>query len=59
MADYVSMDYGAGAIMAAPAHDERDHAFAEKYGFLEIAVEVVTDGSANGEGCFSGEGPQY
>ena len=54
VADYVSMDYGAGAIMAVPAHDERDYAFAEKYG-LEI-VEVVADGSAVGEGCFSGEG---
>ena len=31
VADYVVMSYGTGAIMAVPAHDERDHAFATKY----------------------------
>ena len=55
VADYVSMDYGAGAIMAVPAHDERDYAFAQKYG-LEI-VEVVTDGSANGGGVLREKEP--
>jgi leucyl-tRNA synthetase len=39
VADYVLMEYGTGAIMAVPAHDERDHAFAEKYG-LEIRPVV-------------------
>jgi leucyl-tRNA synthetase len=39
VADYVLMGYGTGAIMAVPAHDERDHAFAEKYG-LEIRPVV-------------------
>lgn len=32
VADYVLMSYGTGAIMAVPAHDERDFAFAKKYG---------------------------
>ena len=35
VADYVLMEYGTGAIMAVPGHDERDFAFATKYG-LEI-----------------------
>ncbi|XAM01714.1 class I tRNA ligase family protein [Phycisphaeraceae bacterium D3-23] len=39
VADYVMMGYGTGAIMAVPAHDERDYAFASKFG-LPI-VEVV------------------
>jgi len=39
IADYVLMEYGTGAIMAVPAHDERDFEFAKKFG-LEI-VQVV------------------
>jgi leucyl-tRNA synthetase len=39
VANYVLMDYGTGAIMAVPAHDERDFEFAKKYD-LEI-VEVI------------------
>jgi leucyl-tRNA synthetase len=39
IADYVLMEYGTGAIMAVPAHDERDFAFAQKFG-LEI-VQVL------------------
>ncbi len=38
VADYVMMTYGTGAIMAVPAHDERDHAFATKFG---IAIRQV------------------
>lgn len=41
VADYVLWGYGTGAIMAVPAHDERDYAFADKYG-LPI-VQVVAD----------------
>ncbi len=51
VADYVLMEYGTGAIMAVPAHDERDHAFAEKFG-LEIR-RVVDCGDLP---C-AGEGP--
>ncbi len=43
IADYVLMGYGTGAIMAVPAHDERDHAFAKKYQ-LPI-IEVVSGGA--------------
>jgi leucyl-tRNA synthetase len=38
IADYVLMSYGTGAIMAVPAHDERDFAFARKYGLPIIPV---------------------
>ena len=54
VADYVSMDYGAGAIMAVPAHDERDFAFATSYN-LDI-VKVVTGGEGKAEGWYAGEG---
>ncbi len=42
VADYVLMSYGTGAIMAVPAHDERDFEFAEKYG---IVVREVVEAS--------------
>ncbi|HRP70086.1 MAG TPA: class I tRNA ligase family protein, partial [Turneriella sp.] len=44
IADYVLMGYGTGAIMAVPAHDERDFAFAGQFG-LEIKPVVETPGS--------------
>lgn len=53
-ADYVSMDYGSGAIMAVPAHDDRDYAFAEKFG-LDI-IEVVQAPEGAGEKCYTGDG---
>ena len=46
IADYVLMTYGTGAIMAVPAHDERDFAFAVKYGLPIIPVLARTDGVA-------------
>ena len=38
IADYVLMSYGSGAIMAVPGHDERDFAFAQKYGLAIVEV---------------------
>ena len=38
LADYVLATYGTGAVMAVPAHDERDFAFAEKYGLPIVKV---------------------
>jgi leucyl-tRNA synthetase len=47
IADYVMMGYGTGAIMAVPAHDERDFAFAQKYG-LEIRRVITGPDGATG-----------
>lgn len=53
IADYVLATYGTGAIMAVPAHDERDYEFAKKFG-LPI-VEVVAGGDIEKE-AFTGDG---
>jgi leucyl-tRNA synthetase len=45
IADYVLMTYGTGAIMAVPAHDQRDFEFARKYG-LQIRVVIQPEGEA-------------
>ena len=42
ISDYVLMSYGTGAVMAVPAHDERDHRFAKKFG-LEIINVIEND----------------
>jgi len=62
VADYVLADYGTGAVMGVPAHDERDFAFAKAYG-LDI-VPVIDPGADHpqrpavlaGEACWSGDG---
>ncbi|MEY2512828.1 MAG: leucyl-tRNA synthetase, partial [bacterium] len=55
VADYVLMEYGTGALMAVPAHDERDYAFAEAFG-LEIR-RVIADPDPGGELPYTGDGP--
>ena len=45
VADYVLATYGTGAIMAVPAHDERDFEFAKKFGIEVIQVIAPTDGA--------------
>jgi len=55
VADYVLLEYGSGAVMGVPAHDERDFAFAKKYGLPIIPVIQPPDGDWNGE-CYSGDG---
>jgi leucyl-tRNA synthetase len=50
IADYVLMEYGTGAIMAVPAHDERDFEFAKAFGLPIVTVVAPEDGSvAEGE----------
>ena len=53
ISDYVLATYGTGAIMAVPAHDERDYAFAKKFG-LEI-IPVLEGGNIEEE-AFVGDG---
>jgi leucyl-tRNA synthetase len=53
VADYVLMDYGTGAIMAVPAHDDRDGEFAERFD-LPIKAVVADDGKLVDSAQFSG-----
>ena len=53
ISDYVLSSYGTGAIMAVPAHDERDYAFATKFG-LDI-IPVLEGGDVSKE-AFTGDG---
>ncbi|MCS7024482.1 MAG: leucine--tRNA ligase [Bryobacteraceae bacterium] len=57
IADYVLMSYGTGAIMAVPAHDERDYEFAKQFGLPIRVVVRPADGSAPPEdAAFCDEG---
>jgi leucyl-tRNA synthetase len=53
IADYVLMEYGTGAIMSVPAHDERDYGFAQRYDLPVQTVVVPADGEPPEEGFFS------
>ncbi len=53
ISDYVMMGYGTGAIMAVPAHDERDYDFAKKFG-IDI-IEVIKGGDVSVE-AYTGDG---
>src|SRR5258707_1204945 len=53
IADYVLAGYGTGAIMAVPAHDERDFEFAQKFG---LDIRPVVEPPTPVEGCFAGSG---
>ncbi|MFA5603634.1 MAG: leucine--tRNA ligase [Bacilli bacterium] len=52
--DYVLMNYGTGAIMSVPAHDDRDYEFAKKFNIP--IVEVIEGGDITKE-AYKGEGP--
>ena len=53
ISDYVMMGYGTGAIMAVPAHDQRDYDFAKKFG-IDI-IEVIKGGDVSVE-AYTGDG---
>jgi leucyl-tRNA synthetase len=54
VADYVLMEYGTGAIMAVPGHDERDFAFAQTFG---LPIRRVVSDPAGGDLPYPGDGP--
>lgn len=56
IADYVLAGYGSGAVMAVPAHDERDHEFAKTYQLPIVAVIKSDDPAAEGTDCWEGDG---
>ena len=53
ISDYVLASYGTGAIMAVPAHDERDYAFAKKFG---IDIVPVIEGGDISKEAYTGDG---
>lgn len=54
VADYVLGSYGTGAVMAVPAHDERDYAFAKKYA---LPIKAVLKGGDIEKAAFTDDGP--
>jgi leucyl-tRNA synthetase len=58
IADYVLMEYGTGAIMAVPGHDERDFEFATQFGLpiVRVIAESGTDGDSPLEQAYVGPG---
>jgi leucyl-tRNA synthetase len=58
VADYVLLEYGTGAIMAVPGHDERDYAFARAYGLPIRRVIEGTSEEGDEQGLpYTGDGP--
>jgi leucyl-tRNA synthetase len=55
VSDYVLMEYGTGALMAVPAHDERDYEFARAFG---LPIRRVIEGEGDDDGLpYMGDGP--
>nr|WP_153862606.1 leucine--tRNA ligase [Fundicoccus ignavus] len=54
IADYVLASYGTGAVMAVPAHDERDFEFASAH---DLPIIKVLEGESQEGGAFTGDGP--
>lgn len=53
IADYVLVSYGTGAIMAVPAHDERDYEFAKKF---NLPIRAVVEGGDVSQEAYTGDG---
>ena len=56
VSDYVLGGYGEGAVMAVPAHDERDFEFAKKFGLDIIKVVEKPEDMVDDDSCYHGEG---
>ena len=56
VSDYVLGGYGEGAVMAVPAHDERDFEFAKKFGLDIVKVVEKPEDMADDDSCYHGEG---